>query len=441
MRSSRYAAILAGLFLSACSGPEPQPETSQPTDAPSELVLSNVTVIDGRGGTPLAGHTLVIRDGRIAKVTAADRARPTDGATVLDLSGHYVIPGLVDSHVHLPADPQELEGFLGFLFDGGITTVRDMGGDAVLFARVAPRSRTGASLLPRLYYSAYWAGNSFWDDRRWEGYTQDREPGEVPWALAITDSTDLASAVRDAKAIGVTGIKIYSDLSPELVGDITAEAHRQGLRVWSHATVFPVRPADVVKAGVDAISHSALFVWEGADVLPTRFHVNPFTDFGPVGPYPSVPPEAPAIVRVLEQMRSRGIILDATLSTIAHSISPQAAEWSIRLTAMAKEMGVVIAVGTDRDDRATPDGYPTLFEEMEMLVERCGFTPLEALTAATWNGALALGTEELFGIVEPGKLADLVVLRSDPTADIRNARQVVYVIKEGNVHRASGGAR
>jgi len=440
MRLSSAFSALAILALSVLFETEPrcQPVPSQAPQPP--LVLVNVTVIDGRGGQPLAARDVVIRGGRIAEITATANAPLPDGATVLDLPGHYVMPGLVDAHVHLPANREELAKILGFLFDGGVTAVRDMGGDASLYTQFAPETRTPQSLWPRLYYSAYWAGPSFWDDRRWKGMTGDRKPGEVPWAMAITEETNLVDAVRAAKALGVTAIKIYSDLSPPLVRRIAAEAHRAGLLVWSHAAVFPTRPAEVAIAGVDTISHSALFVWEGVQSLPSGYHVEPFTDFGPIGPYDSVSAESPAIGRVLDEMRRRNVVLDATVSTVTQTISPAAAAWSFRLTAEAKRRGVAIAAGTDRDEPSTPDGYPMIFEEIEALVAQAGLSPLEALTAATRNGARTLGMEATTGTVEPGKLADLVVVRADPTVDIRNARRVVYVIKEGHLHRASRAA-
>src|SRR5262249_18119250 len=135
------------------------------------LVLSNVTIIDGRGGKPRAGQTVVIRDGRIAQIGATGRAPLPKGAKVLDLTGHYVIPGLINSHVHLPEKRQELEKYLQTLFESGTTAVRDLGGNTGLYAQVAPVSNAGDTLLPRLYYSAHFAGPSFWNDRRWIGLT------------------------------------------------------------------------------------------------------------------------------------------------------------------------------------------------------------------------------------------------------------------------------
>jgi len=403
--------------------------------APPPLLLSNVTLIDGRGGTPRTGQSVLIRDGKIAQIDAAGRAPAPKGVKVLDLSGSYVMPGLIDSHVHLPEKRPELEKYLRTAFEDGITALRDMGGNTGLYAQVAPASHAGDSQLSRLFYSATFAGPSFWTDRRWVGMTGNYKPGEAPWTVAVTDGTDLTAAVRQAKALGITGVKIYSDLPSRLVARVTEEAHRQGLLVWSHPAIFPARPADVVRAGADVISHSALFVWEGVETLPGGYHVEPFSDFGPAAPYARVAVDSPAIMRLLDDMQRRGTILDATVATMADSVSAEASAWAARFTAAAKKKGIAIVAGTDMD------GDPALFKEMEALVEKAGLTPLEAITAATWNGARALRKEAVFGSVEPGKLADLVVLRADPTVNIHNARQIAYVLKAGNIHQSMRGAK
>jgi len=232
-------------------------------------------------------------------------------------------------------------------------------------------------------------------------------------------------------------IKVYSDLPPEVVARIPAAAHANGLRVWSHLVVFPSRPSDVVRSGIDVISHATLFVWEGATTLPTTYHSGAHGDFGPAAPYADVPVRSPAVLRVLEEMKRRGTMLDATVSTIPFSISETAAVWGYQLTALARSMGIPVVAGTDRDASQTADGYPTLFEELEALVDKCGFSALDAITTATLNGARALGIEKDFGTVEPGRMADLIVVRGDPAADIRNLRRVSYVIKSGRVHTST----
>jgi imidazolonepropionase-like amidohydrolase len=180
------------------------------------------------------------------------------------------------------------------------------------------------------------------------------------------------------------------------------------------------------------VSHAALLVWEGADSLPRRYNEgHPFNPFGPPAPFAAVPPGAPSVTRVLEAMRDRGVILDATVSTMRGAVSKQAYDWAVAVTAAAHRLGVPIAAGTDRDTFV--DGYPALFAELEALVADVGLTPLEALTAATLTGARVLGREAELGSVEVGKVADLLVLERDPTAAIQNARGPLHVIKGGRV--------
>ena len=431
----RLTMVVCATLVLATMRAGTQSLSSVPTAPP--VVLVNVTVIDGRGGPPLADQVVVIRDGRIAQVGPRARAAIPRGAQVVDLKGHYVLPGLVDAHAHLGADKAAIEKYLRFLFGGGITAVRDMAGDSHLYAELSPQARGAEVPVPRIFYSANWAGPSFWDDRRWVGSTQGRPPGQVPWARAITPASDLGADAAAAKAMGVTGIKMYSDLPPDLVARIPAAAHTKGLKVWSHPVVFPTRPSDVVRSGVDVISHATLFVWEGASTLPTTYHDGAFTDFGPPAPYADVAVTSPAVVRVLEEMKRRGTLLDATVSTIPFSVSAVAAEWGYRLTALARTMGIPVVTGTDRDALQTADGYPTLFEEIEALVDKCGFSPLEAISAATLNGARALGAETEFGTVERGRIADLIVVRANPADDIRHLRQVTHVLKRGQIHKAA----
>jgi imidazolonepropionase-like amidohydrolase len=188
----------------------------------------------------------------------------------------------------------------------------------------------------------------------------------------------------------------------------------------------------VVASGVDVVSHANLLVWEDARTMPNDYdRGHSFNPFGPPAPYATVPPDAPAVVRVLDAMRDRGVILDATVSTIRGAVSDTAFAWAVRVTALAHQKGVTIAAGTDREHFV--DGYPAVLAELEVLVKEVGLTPLEAITAATRTGARVVGLENQLGTVEEGKIADLVVLADDPSRDIRNLRGVVSVIKGGRM--------
>ncbi|MDX2058474.1 MAG: amidohydrolase family protein [Gemmatimonadales bacterium] len=391
-----------------------------------DLVLANVTVIDGLGGAPTPGRTIEIRGGRITAIRAA---RPNETSEPA-VAGRFVIPGLIDSHVHLGHHTTELAPILDSLLRRGVTSVREMACCADRYP--ALDSQADSTPTPRIFFSAFWADSNFFavDPR----VRTTPRAGKLPWFLGVDDSTDLPAAIRAAKASGATGVKIYSNLSARLVSAVTAEAHVQGMRVWSHPVVFPTRPSLVVGAGVDVISHASLLVWEGADTLPDDYdRGHPFNPFGPPAPYASVPPDAPAVQAVLTAMRERGTILDATVSTVRRSVSEAAFAWAVRVTADAHRMGIPLAAGTDQEPFV--GGHPALLAELEVLTTDVGLTPLEVLTTATRHGARALGLETSLGSIEVGKTADLVVLAGDPAQDVRHLREVVHVIKGGRLVR------
>src|SRR6266550_1033011 len=419
------------------------------TKANDILVLTNVTVIDGTGGRPLPNMTVVISGERVAEMFATGKKRLPAGATVMNLSGHYLIPGLIDSHYHfmLGMHSKEAEEALHrFAFLGGITTVRDMAGDAIALGELAKTAADGTFESPRVYFSALMAGPShLLNDRRVDQISHGRPRGEAPWARAITPNTDIGKAVSEAKATGATGIKIYTDLAPEIVTRITVEAHRQGLKVWSHAAIYPGRPSDAVRAGVDVISHSNLIIAEGMEKVPQQY-----AGSYPLLNYNSAGVESKVISDLLKLMLSKGTFLDPTLLVTSRLAKTekgkifqdpeQMAEWSYMFTMRAHIRRIPIVAGTDMPETPATRDFPNIHNEMELLVTKAGLTPLEAITAATRNGAQVLGISDSYGTIAPGKIADLVVLSADPSTDIRNTTKIVYVIKGGKVHKRNTAA-
>lgn len=125
------------------------------------LALMNVTVIDGNGGPPQRNMTVVISGERIADMFATGKKRVPAGATVMNLRGHYLIPGLIDSHYHLTLGMRSKEAeaaFRRFAFLGGVTAIRDMAGDAIALGELAKTATDRTVQSPRIYYSALMAG-------------------------------------------------------------------------------------------------------------------------------------------------------------------------------------------------------------------------------------------------------------------------------------------
>jgi imidazolonepropionase-like amidohydrolase len=397
------------------------------TPAPP-VALVHATVIDGTGAPPRTNQTLLLRDGRIAALyTSGDSTLPAD-VPVLDLAGDYIIPGLIDTHVHLATDPSGgdrralVEQRLRNALHGGVTAVRDMAGDGRALASLARDARVGDLESPAIYYAALMAGPEFFTDPRVVAISRGVAAGAAPWARAVTAATDWPRVVAEAKGTGATAIKVYAAVSADVLRPLVAEAHRQGMKVWAHAALFPARPSEVVAAGVDVVSHASLLVWEGVPVLPPPMQRTL--------PHPVLAPDDSSMRALYRFMVRRQTILDATLFVMGDT-PPERQAWCAAVIHAAWVAGVPITAGTDSIGVDTPGTLPDIHDELRLLVERARLTPLAAITAATLNGARAIGIERTRGTIERGKAADLVVLWSDPTRDIRRTRDIVYVFRDG----------
>ena len=397
----------------------------------------NVTVIDGTGAQPKPGMNLLIRGERIVSVGAA--VPPLGVAVrVVDATGLYVLPGLINTHEHLATPPNRRYAEAQMKRDlyGGVTSIRDMADDLRQVGELARAARVGEIAGPDIYYAALMAGPEFFTDPRTQAVTRGGVPGHVPWMQAIGPDTDLVQAVAMARGTWASAIKIYADLPAERVAAITAEAHRQGIPVWAHAAVFPASPAEVLDAGVDAVSHVCMLAYQASDAMPRAYHAR-----APVDASKFQAGDNPVTAALFRTMKAGGVPLDATLliydemdrDHAAHPERPAgycSLDLAARLTAQARRAGVIVTAGTDTPGDAA-DPYPALYREMELLVDKAGFTPLEAIRAATGHAALAIRRDPDFGTLAPGQLADLLFLARDPSADIRALRSLTLTVKRG----------
>jgi imidazolonepropionase-like amidohydrolase len=256
----------------------------------------------------------------------------------------------------------------------------------------------------------------------------------IPWLTTFGGQTPVQRTVDSARHIGAAGIKVYSDVPAERVRELAAEGRRQGLKVWSHARIFPGKPSDAVEAGVEVLSHSSLLACEALQTGTWCDH--------------RASVQSEPLARLFALMQQRKTILEPTLATLRYSWTqggsqPERAKpgsilhWSWEATRLARSLGVRIAAGSDVPLKAG-GALPAIHDEMELLVTRAGLTPLEALTAASRTGAEILGVDRTSGTVQVGKPADLVVLAADPSSDIRNTRRITHVIKGGHVTIVKG---
>ena len=369
------------------------------------MSLYNCNVVDVESGKILKGRTVRIKDGIICAIS---KSASSPSADDIDLTGKYVMPGMIDSHVHwgafTPTD-EIAEAISKDFLAAGVTTVRDMGSNVLNIKKYNDRIKEGAYSGPRVFYSALWAaGNYFMDPGDaigWEG------EGEPPWSrkINISDCTDeqLEQAVLEAKAVGCTGFKLYINYSEEDLRRVIPIMKRNGMKVWSHAT--QVKGADALQvagSGVDVVSHAYML----CNDITSRDRLS--SD------------ELIYLKKVCKTLRRNGVTLDAT----AHiSMYEGKMQYSREIISEAYRSGVKIIAGTDFFGNA-------IYDELLQLVS-AGMSEADVLKAVTSYGAEVLGMKGKLGVVKEGAIADLLILDANPLDDISALKDVGAVIMDG----------
>jgi imidazolonepropionase-like amidohydrolase len=388
--------------------PEPTPTPSpSPTPAPLSLLIVNATVIDGTGAEPLYNGYVAVRDGLIESVGPVSELGERPAERVIDAAGATLMPGLIDGHVHvarlLENHPTESQvagyqsRFLPFLHQG-FTTLRDVGvaTNVFPFARPLAEQWRDEGRAPHIV----WAGPMITTPG---GYPISR-PRYASIGHEVGSADEGAALVDRLADEGATIIKLgldrgyYGDdgwpLMPlETVQAITARAHERGLIVTAHVTsIEEVRLA--MDGGVDNLAHA---------------------------PLQHIPDEM--FLEMIE--RGFGMVTTATVWGQRNSV---AASNAARYAAA----GGIVNIGTDYGCCGQAPGVEPYLYEMYYLWQH-GMTPMQLLVAATRNGAILANVADRKGTIEPGKDADMIILRGDPLADIFALRNIGAVVLGGAV--------
>lgn len=449
-----YTLLLSSLIVfSGCTSAPALQARSAP------LVLRGVTVIDGTGAPPYGNMDVVIEGERIAAIHPSGSQRHARDATVLDLPGRYLLPGLIDTHAHVTVlrwvpdesgrrrgvyDRGVSERTLRVLLAHGITTVRNPSAPAA--EGVALRDDVASGMLagPRIVTS----GEHLNDPR-------------------MSDA-ELRAEVRRQVALGVDLIKVYAGLRPAQVGAVIDEAHALGVPVVGH--LQRTTWTEAARLGIDAITHG--FSWAPEYLPETRRAEYRPTLLGRLDWLEWIDLDGPEIREMVRLLVDRRVAVDPTLIAYhtkffgddprylehpdQHLVPEIVEDWrggthtddwttadytrgkrlwpkAAELVRRYHEAGVLLSAGSDLPVPWVIPGVG-LHEELELLVA-AGIPPLDVLRIATRNGAETLGLLDEIGTLEVGKRADLVVLGADPTADVRNTRSIELIIQNGRTMR------
>ena len=460
------APILAtlGLLAAACGGSSVRPP--EPTPLPSSTAIVGATLWDGTGRAPVPKAVTLVQGQRILCAGAAGECPVPRGARIIDGQGRFLIPGLIDSHVHLlfltrGSAGEELGMDLRDLLAQGITTVRDMGTDpAALLARVralqaAPRVHAMQLVAGRRFFF-----NGFQATRTARGTIYRQPPAiamqQLGWRpLQFDPGDDPEAIVAEAREAGAMGLKLYAHVDSMSVRALTEAAHRAGLTVWGHAWVQPASVKEQATAGMDGVVHAAglageLFTEADRDTLLRDGDLQASTaEVATVGSA-----HDPRVIAALDTMARRGVMFEPTLDAVRHSVASydaklrhipslqedyvrSAAQFGMEVAREAVKRGVRISAGSDHVSYGPVADRATLFGELQLLVDSIGLSPTAALLAATRDAARAIGGEpgRQIGTIQKGRYADLILLSRNPLEDIGNLEYVDLIMIGGKVWR------
>ena len=412
-----------------------------------KIAIKNGNLIDGTGAAPQPNSVILIEESKILDMTTGGgtdiEANIPQDAQVIDASGKVIIPGLIDAHLHLMGirSMQPVQWTLDMpalraaratadvqkLIEAGFTSVRCAGSDVSVYLKKAIEEGTipGPKIVASHKVISQTGGHG------------DTHELPLEWAMGpygknlgrIADGADeCRRAAREHIREGAGVIKICStggvlsekdaptqaQFVDEEIAAITTEAHRVGIKVMAHAQ-SPEGIKNAIRNGVDTIEHGIYLDDESISMMLEHNTI-------------LVPTFA--IVDALVTRGAEAGVPDYGLrkAKISH-------EDHIKSIKQAYQAGVKIALGTDFcGPDIIPHGENAV--ELEILVNRVGMTPMEAIMAATNVGAEALGLEEEIGTIEKGKKADILIIDGDPLEDItilQKKDKILVIMKDGKI--------
>ena len=454
-RAARGFFFALAIGAASCGGgaPQEQPAPAASASAADVLVLSNFTLIDGNGGAPVANSALIATDGRITWIGPASELKAPAGAPVQDLTGKFVMPGLIDLHTHVSNSDVEMQDPVRFFTREGVTrdlrlyasygttTVASLGTDQKpLVYEMREEQRKGRPTVARIFT----AGRGFTVK---DGFPTNK--GNVPGipyepsapAEAAAQMEELAAEHPDVVKIWVDDrFGDFKKTPIEISKPIIDGAHKHGIKVIAH--VFYLDDAKQLSAaGLDAFGHSVrdravddeliqLMKKNGTWMIPTLYREWATFMFEDPGPLLADPFFARALDSRQQEVLKSPAYHKALTGDKYFPRYPGVLKNAKENLKRLADAGVRIGYGTDSGVLTRFEGFGEHME-LQLMVE-AGMTPAQVITAATKSSAEFLGQQKDLGTLEQGKWADLLVLGANPLENIRNSRQLDAVYVAGN---------
>ena len=381
------------------------------------IIISGARLIDGRGGPPIEDSVVVVEGDRIVAAGPRGSVRPPAGETV-DARGLTLLPGLIDAHFHLGS-----VRLPSMFLNNGVTSVRDPGAWNQSYDPVKKLNVP----IPRLFLT---------------GPHLDMAPAAYPDnSLLVNDPEEARAVVHRFVDEGATALKVYFRLPLASIRAVCEAAHQRNIPVTAHLEI--VRADDAIEAGLDGIEHVTSVGTAIADIMEAeKFRQavtanNSARNEGRYQLWSKIDLDSPRVGKLIDLMVRRGVFFSPNLAIFerragergATEMHAKACENMRRFTGMARKAGVRVVVGSHSNVPYAETGW-AYQREMELMAES-GMTPMEVIQGATLDNAKFFRADARLGSIEPGKLADLVLIEGDVLRDIGSMRKIRRVMLNG----------